>query len=189
MEDKGPRVADYFVVAGLTDTSKLLDHEMSRMETKAGGPKAPITDIAVIDRTLGECVPEGYTSIELTPNGLQANLNHGSLTSNELYICYKREKGKAPLTDIGVIYDGKERLIAGCEIIQATPYGHCANVNNSSTNTSRIFITYRRAPIIRPQNSLAVTDICVIIASKGEIPPHTFCKVDKNLNCGMITLG
>lgn len=85
-----------------------------------------------------------------------------------------------------VLYEGKERLIPGCEVIQATPYGRCANVNNSSTTSQRIFITYRRAPPARSQNSLAVTDICVIITSKGETPPHTFCKVDKNLNCGMV---
>ncbi|KAG9486654.1 hypothetical protein GDO78_006828 [Eleutherodactylus coqui] len=75
--------------------------------------------------------------------------------------------------------------MSGCEILQATPYGRCANVNNSSTSSSRIFITFRRAPPDRTQNSLAVTDICVIITNKGETPPHTFCKVDKNLNCGM----
>ncbi|NWW42538.1 DEN4C protein, partial [Pedionomus torquatus] len=84
-----------------------------------------------------------------------------------------------------VLYEGKERIISGCEVIQATPYGRCANVNNSSASSQRIFITYRRASPIRPQNSLAVTDICVIVTSKGETPPHTFCKVDKNLNCGM----
>lgn len=87
-----------------------------------------------------------------------------------------------------VLYEGKERLIPGCEVIQATPYGRCANVNNSSTTSQRIFITYRRAPPVRPQNSLAVTDICVIVTSKGETPPHTFCKVDKNLNCGMVRI-
>lgn len=86
-----------------------------------------------------------------------------------------------------VLYEGKERIISGCEVIQATPYGRCANVNNSSASSQRIFITYRRAPPIRPQNSLAVTDICVIVTSKGETPPHTFCKVDKNLNCGMVS--
>lgn len=185
MEDKGPRVADYFVVAGLTDTSKLLDHDVGRLETKAGGPKSPITDIGIINRTAGEIVPEGYTCIELTPSGLQANLNHGSLKSPELFICYKREKGKAPLIDVGVLNEGKERLMSGCETIQATPYGRCANVNNSSTSSSRIFITYRRAALDRTQNSLAVTDICVIITNKGETPPHTFCKIDKNLNGGM----
>ncbi|XP_065735280.1 DENN domain-containing protein 4C isoform X7 [Phocoena phocoena] len=185
IEDKGPRVTDYFVVAGLIDTSTLLDQEINRLDTKSTGPKAPITDIAVINKSAGETVPEGYTCVEATPSALQANLNYGSLKSPELFLCYKRGRDKPPLTDIGVLYDGKERLIPGCEVIQATPYGRCANVNNSSTTSQRIFITYRRAPLIRPQNSLAVTDICVIVTSKGETPPHTFCKVDKNLNCGM----
>ncbi|XP_029462939.1 DENN domain-containing protein 4C isoform X2 [Rhinatrema bivittatum] len=185
MEDKGLRVADYFVVAGLTDTSMLLDQDVSRAETKVAGPKAPITDLAIINKSAGETVPEGYTCIESTPTALQANLNHGSLKSPELFICYKRARDKPPLTDIGVLYEGKERLISGCEVIQATPYGRCANVNNSSTTSQRIFLTYRRADLIRPQNSLAVTDICIIVSSKGETPPHTFCKVDKNLNCGM----
>ncbi|XP_037351018.1 DENN domain-containing protein 4C isoform X2 [Talpa occidentalis] len=185
IEDKGPRVTDYFVVAGLTDTSLLLDQEINRLDTKSTGPKAPITDIAVIIKSAGETVPEGYTCVEATPSALQANLNYGSLKSPELFLCYKRGRDKPPLTDIGVLYEGKERLIPGCEVIQATPYGRCANVNNSSTTSQRIFITYRRAPLIRPQNSLAVTDICVIVTSKGETPPHTFCKVDKNLNCGM----
>ncbi|KAF5912809.1 hypothetical protein HPG69_007799 [Diceros bicornis minor] len=183
--DKGPRVTDYFVVAGLTDTSALLDQEINRLDTKSTGPKAPITDIAVINKSAGETVPEGYTCVEATPSALQANLNYGSLKSPELFLCYKRGRDKPPLTDVGVLYEGKERLIPGCEVIQATPYGRCANVNNSSTTSQRIFITYRRAPLIRPQNSLAVTDICVIVTSKGETPPHTFCKVDKNLNCGM----
>ncbi|KAL8203103.1 UNVERIFIED_CONTAM: DENN domain-containing protein 4C [Gekko kuhli] len=185
IEDKGPRVADYFVVAGLTDTSTLLDQEVNRLETKSIGPKAPITDLAIIIKSAGETVPEGYTCVESTPTALQANLNYGSLKSPELFLCYKRGREKPPLTDVGVLYEGKERLMPGCEVIQATPYGRCANVNNSSASSQRIFITYRRAPPVRPQNSLAVTDICVIVTSKGETPPHTFCKVDKNLNCGM----
>uniref|UniRef100_A0A8C2V6Q2 DENN domain containing 4C n=2 Tax=Chinchilla lanigera TaxID=34839 RepID=A0A8C2V6Q2_CHILA len=185
IEDKGPRVTDYFVVAGLTDTSTLLDQEINRLDTTSAGPKAPITDIAVIIKSAGEEVPEGYTCVEATPSALQANLNYGSLKSPELFLCYKRGRDKPPLIDIGVLYEGKERLIPGCEVILATPYGRCANVNNSSTTSQRIFITYRRAPPVRPQNALAVTDICVIVTSKGESPPHTFCKVDKNLNCGM----
>ncbi|XP_007423542.1 DENN domain-containing protein 4C isoform X2 [Python bivittatus] len=184
-EDKGPRVVDYFVVAGLTDTSTLQDQEGNRSETKSFGPKAPITELAVIIKSAGETVPEGYTCVEATPTGLQANLNYGSLKSPELFLCYKRSRDKPPLTDIGVLYEGKERLMPGCEVIQATPYGRCANVNNSSATSQRIFITFRRALPVRPQNSLAVTDICVIVTSKGETPPHTFCKVDKNLNCGM----
>ncbi|XP_068569583.1 DENN domain-containing protein 4C isoform X2 [Cebidichthys violaceus] len=183
IEDKGHRVTDYFVVAGLTDKSTPLEQDLS--ETKSSGPKAPITDLAVINRSAGETVPEGFTCIDSTYSGQPANLNHGSLKSPELFLCYKRGRGKSPLIDIGVLYEGKERLIQGCEVIQATPYGRCANVNNSSATSQRIFITLRRAPPVQPQNSLAVTDICVIVTSKGEIPPHTFCKVDKNLNGGM----
>ncbi|XP_028284713.1 DENN domain-containing protein 4C isoform X3 [Parambassis ranga] len=183
IEDKGHRVTDYFVVAGLTDKSTPLEQDLS--ETKSSGPKAPITDLAVINKSAGEAVPEGFTCIDSTYSGQPANLNHGSLKSPELFLCYKRERGKPPLIDIGVLYEGKERLIQGCEVIQATPYGRCANVNNSSATSQRIFITFRRAPPVQPQNSLAVTDICVIVTSKGEAPPHTFCKVDKNLNCGM----
>ncbi|KAG9333587.1 hypothetical protein JZ751_011324 [Albula glossodonta] len=183
LEDKGPRVTDYFVVAGLTEGSVPLEQDLS--EAKASGPKAPITDLAVIIRSSGEAVPEGYTCLETTYSGQPANLNHGSLKSPEIYLCYRRGHDKPPLTDIGVLYEGKERVIQGCEVIQATPYGRCANVNNSSASSQRSFITLRRAPAVRPQNSLSVTDVCVIIASKGENPPHTFCKVDKNLNCGM----
>ncbi|XP_041841016.1 DENN domain-containing protein 4C isoform X2 [Melanotaenia boesemani] len=183
IEDKGHRVTDYFVVAGLTDKSTPLEQDLS--EAKSSGPKAPITDLAVINRSAGETVPEGFTCIESTYSGQPANLNHGSLKSPELFLCYKRGRGKPPLIDIGVLYEGKERLIQGCEVIQATPYGRCANINNSSATSQRIFITFRRAQPVQPQNSLAVTDICVIVTNKGETPPHTFCKVDKNLNCGM----
>uniref|UniRef100_A0A8C2ALW7 DENN/MADD domain containing 4C n=1 Tax=Cyprinus carpio TaxID=7962 RepID=A0A8C2ALW7_CYPCA len=183
IEDKGHRVTDYFVVSGLTDKSTPLEQDLS--EAKSSGPKAPITDLAVINKSAGETVPEGFTCIESTYSGQPANLNHGSLKSPELFLCYKRGRGKPPLIDIGVLYEGKERLIQGCEVIEATPFGRCANVNNSSATSQRIFITFRRAPPVQPQNSLAVTDICVIITNKGETPPHTFCKVDKNLNCGL----
>ncbi|XP_037531719.1 DENN domain-containing protein 4C [Nematolebias whitei] len=183
IEDKGHRVTDYFVVAGLTEKSTPLEQDLS--ETKSGGFKGPITDLAIINKSAGETVPEGFTCIDSTYSGQPANLNHGSLKSPEFYLCYKRGRGKPPLIDVGVLYEGKERLIQGCEVIQVTPYGRCANVNNSSATSQRIFITFRRAQPVQPQNSLAVTDICVIITSKGETPPHTFCKVDKNLNCGM----
>ena len=66
--------------------------------------------------------------------------------------------------DLSVLYEGKERLMAGCDIILYTETGKSANVNNSGGN--RTFITYRRAPQKMAHSSLAVTEICVIIASK-----------------------
>uniref|UniRef100_A0A4W6DD38 DENN domain containing 4B n=1 Tax=Lates calcarifer TaxID=8187 RepID=A0A4W6DD38_LATCA len=34
-------------------------------------------------------------------------------------------------------------------------------------------------------HTLGVTDIALLLPSKGEVAPHTFCRVDKNLNTGM----
>lgn len=83
-----------------------------------------------------------------------------------------------------VLYEWKEKLKPGCHIVQTTPSGRPANISSSSSQ--RIYITYRRAPKSQPHTSLAVTDVCVIVPGKGETPPHTFCKVDKNLNSSMV---
>ncbi|KAM6149894.1 C-myc promoter-binding protein isoform 3-T3 [Erethizon dorsatum] len=186
IEDKGPRVADYFVVAGLTDVSKPLEEEIHFNDAchKLAKPKEPITDVSVIIKSLGEEVPRDYICIDGTPTGLSADLNNGSFVGPQIYLCYRRGRDKPPLTDLGVLYDWKERLKQGCEIIQSTPYGRPANISGS-TSSQRIYITYRRASENMTQNTLAVTDICIIIPSKGESPPHTFCKVDKNLNNSM----
>lgn len=186
IEDKGPRVADYFVVAGLTDVSKPLEEEIHFNDAchKVAKPKEPITDVSVIIKSLGEEVPRDYICIDVTPSGLSADLNNGSLVGPQIYLCYKRGRDKPPLTDLGVLYEWKERLKQGCEIIQTTPYGRPANISGS-TSSQRVYITYRRASENMTQNTLAVTDICIIIPSKGESPPHTFCKVDKNLSNNM----
>ncbi|XP_030879954.1 C-myc promoter-binding protein [Leptonychotes weddellii] len=186
IEDKGPRVADYFVVAGLTDVSKPLEEEIHFNDAchKVAKPKEPITDVSVIIKSLGEEVPRDYICIDVTPTGLSADLNNGSLVGPQIYLCYRRGRDKPPLTDLGVLYDWKERLKQGCEIIQSTPYGRPANISGS-TSSQKIYITFRRASENMTQNTLAVTDICIIVPSKGESPPHTFCKVDKNLNNSM----
>uniref|UniRef100_A0A3P8WTF1 DENN domain containing 4A n=1 Tax=Cynoglossus semilaevis TaxID=244447 RepID=A0A3P8WTF1_CYNSE len=185
MEDKGPRVADYFVVAGLTDPSKPLDQEIHFDDVchKTARPKAPITDVALVIRSLGEEVPQGFTCIETTPTGHSADLNNGGLMAPQIFLCYRRGCDKPPLTDLGVLLEWKERLKQGCHLIQTTPSGRPANISGNSSQ--RIYITYRRAAESQPHAALAVTDICIIIPSKGETPPHTFCKVDKNLNSSM----
>uniref|UniRef100_A0A8K9UTF6 DENN/MADD domain containing 4A n=1 Tax=Oncorhynchus mykiss TaxID=8022 RepID=A0A8K9UTF6_ONCMY len=191
MEETGPRIADYFVVAGLTDSSKPLEEELqlddvpgrSPRSAPGGRPLAPITDVAVVICSLGEAVPQGYTCLESTPSGLSAELNGASLRGPQIYLCYKRGRDKPPLTDLGVLYEWKEKLKPGCHIVQTTPSGRPANISSSSSQ--RIYITYRRSPQSQPHTSLAVTDVCIIIPGKGETPPHTFCKVDKNLNSSM----
>ncbi|XP_031566205.1 DENN domain-containing protein 4C-like, partial [Actinia tenebrosa] len=181
-KEKPQRVADYFVVAGLGKTSKPSDVD------KLGDEKTiflePITDLAVVFKSLGEKPPPGYTCIEKSPAGLSADLNLGSIRQPSCFLCYRRGLDKPPLTDIGVLYEDKDRLVSGCDLITQTPYGRSANVNNSGG--SRTFITYRRASQQMAHTSLAVTEICVIVASKGEKPPHAFCIIDRNLNKGMV---
>ncbi|KAG7260755.1 hypothetical protein CRUP_015134, partial [Coryphaenoides rupestris] len=134
------------------------------MQVKPSGTDSPAERLMMASSTMGALGPLDLVSDRSCSSGVDLSVRTGTTK---------------------VLYEGKERLIQGCEVIQATPYGRCANVNNSSTTSQRIFINFRRGPQVQPQNSLAVTDICVIVTSKGETPPHTFCKVDKNLNCGM----
>ncbi|XP_074094810.1 DENN domain-containing protein Crag isoform X2 [Cotesia typhae] len=191
MDDR--RVADYFVVAGLpgqnddfdkdNEADKLEDWCQEGTHLKDCNLQAPITDLAVIFPALGENCPDGYTQLEHTVSGFPADLNHGSLRTNECYLCYRRGRDKPPLVDIGIIYDGKERIMEDAQMITETPHGHVANVNNS---TSKIFVTFRRASKKMPCNSLVVTDICVILTNKGETAPQAFCTINKNLNKGML---
>ncbi|XP_003740678.2 DENN domain-containing protein 4C [Galendromus occidentalis] len=144
----------------------------------------PITDIAVIIASQKEQAPLEYTCIERTPSGHSADLNHGSIRCQTVFLCYRRGLDKPPLTDIGVLYEDKQRIMPDSEVLDTTPYGRVANVNNSSS--SRTFLTFRRAPETASSNTLVVKDICVILASKGETPPHAYCKIDRNLNKSVI---
>ena len=66
-----------------------------------------------------------------------------------------------------VLYEGKERVMPGCEVLHITPYGRPANVNNS--NSSRTYLTYRRAEESAACDNLAVTDIQVILSNKVDL--------------------
>ena len=73
----------------------------------------------------------------------------------------------------------------GCFVIRETGNvrgsGTSANLNTNSLSSQRRYVTYRRAND-KVCNSLAAIDICVIIKSKGELAPHSFNEIPKNLN-------
>ena len=146
------------------------------MSLKPSHNQEPITDLTVIFPGLGENVPDYYQLIDTTPSGQPADLNHGSFRAPEVFICFRRGRDKPPLVDLGIVEPEKERLTPGYQLVEFTPHGHIANVNNSANASS--FITYRRATDLNPCNEFIVTDVAVIIASKGEVPPHTFMKVN-----------
>jgi len=96
------RFIDYFVVAGLPPLAGgTLQPADLFYPTKADAHKAPIVDIAIINRSEGEVTPDGYECIELTPYGLSANLNHGSLRAPHMQICIRRGHDQPPIIDLG----------------------------------------------------------------------------------------
>lgn len=93
------RFVDYFVVAGLPPPVKWKTHQ-----SYVTGQQDPVADIAVINRTHGEELPAGYSCVELTPTGLSANLNHGSIRAPMMFVCYRRGREKPPIVDIRFDY-------------------------------------------------------------------------------------
>uniref|UniRef100_A0A8C0HER6 DENN domain-containing protein 4B n=1 Tax=Buteo japonicus TaxID=224669 RepID=A0A8C0HER6_9AVES len=182
-DEKPPQLVDYFVVAGLTDTSRPLEEESQ--QHRPARPSEPITDVAVIIRSQGEEVPHGFTCIETTTSGHPVDLNAGLLNNPQMFICYKRGRDKPPLIELGVHYEGKDRSKPGYKILDTTPYSRSANLNSGGPGHQRTFLMYRRAAEPHGHNTLGITDICLIMPSKGESTPHTFCRVDKNLNTSM----
>ena len=187
MDDGSKRIADYFVIASLPDHKRqvLDDRNGSSSPTTTAYPEKvePITDVTVIVRSAGEQVPPAWYCIETTPTGFPADLNHGSIRSPSIFVCYRRGRDKPPLVDIGVLFEGKERVMADSEVVHKTLLGRPANVNNSGSKT---FLTFRRAKENAPCNQLVVMDICVLLMNKGETPPHAYCLVRKNLNKGIV---
>uniref|UniRef100_A0A3Q3IPY5 DENN/MADD domain containing 4B n=1 Tax=Monopterus albus TaxID=43700 RepID=A0A3Q3IPY5_MONAL len=193
-EEKCPQLVDYFVVAGLDPAGpwRPLDEDgkTSFSSTSSSSPSGRavelVTDLAVIARGLGEEVPEGFTCIERTLGGHSAELSAGLINNPHLYLCYRRGRDKPPVLDVGVMYEGKEQLKQGWYVIETTPYSRSASLSSSGGPTAhRVFLTYRRALDSQALNTLGITDIALLLPSKGEVAPHTFCRVDKNLNTGM----
>uniref|UniRef100_A0A1I8AET8 TRAF3-interacting protein 1 n=1 Tax=Steinernema glaseri TaxID=37863 RepID=A0A1I8AET8_9BILA len=178
------RLLEYFAVVGLSPEAEELTPSAQECGCKVTEPLAPITDICVIFPGLGETVPDGFECIDTTPLGHPADLNHGSLRTPSVFLCFRRGYHKPPIVDIGVLDESRgEKPMVDSNTVTTTPFGRSANVNNAS---QVIFLNFRRAPPNSPPNQLVVTHICVILANKGETAPHTYYKISKNLNKGMV---
>ena len=186
-------LVDHFALIGVGSTGPIEREELLRTPSSSSRNydltpqhQQPIVDLVVIDRTHGEDPPAGYETIWKTPTNLSANLNHSGLRNHEMYLCFRRGRDKPPITDIGVLFEMKEKVMENVSVIETTPHGYPANIFSSSFSKERTLITYRRAASTVLCNTLAVTDVCVIIESKGETPPHSFNKINKNLNRSML---
>ncbi|KAG8146921.1 hypothetical protein E2320_013995 [Naja naja] len=102
-----------------------------------------------------------------------------------MFICYRRGRDKPPIVELGVHYGGKDQPKTGYKMVDTTPYSHSANLASGAPGHQHTFLTFRRASESQAYSALGITDICLIMPSKGESTPHTFCRVERNLNAGM----
>nr|XP_055180107.1 DENN domain-containing protein 4B isoform X4 [Nyctereutes procyonoides] len=188
-EERPPRLVDYFVIAGLAGNGAPIPEE-TRVSEPSGPlrpprPAEPITDMAVIARALGEEVPQGYTCIQSSAGGHPLELSAGLLGGTQPVICYRRGRDKPPLVELGVLYEGKERPKPGFQVLDTTPYSHSANLAPPGPGHPRTYLTCRRAAEGAGLHALGITDVCLVLPSKGEGTPHTYCRLPRNLNPGV----
>lgn len=86
-----------------------------------------------------------------------------------------------------VLYEGKERRKPGFQVLDTTPYSHSANLAPPGPGHPRTYLMYRRAVEGAGLHALGITDLCLILPSKGEGTPHTYCRLPRNLNPGMVS--
>uniref|UniRef100_A0A673TTD9 DENN domain containing 4B n=2 Tax=Suricata suricatta TaxID=37032 RepID=A0A673TTD9_SURSU len=188
-EERPPRLVDYFVIAGLAGNGAPMPEEAWLPEPsgplRPPRPADPITDVAVIARALGEEVPQGYTCIQASAGGHPLELSAGLLGGTQPVICYRRGRDKPPLVELGVLYEGKERPKPGFQVLDTTPYSHSANLAPPGPGHPRTYLTYRRAAEGAGLHALGITDLCLVLPSKGEGTPHTYCRLPRSLNPGM----
>nr|XP_030697673.1 DENN domain-containing protein 4B isoform X5 [Globicephala melas] len=188
-EERPPRLVDYFVIAGLAGNGAPIPEETWVPEPsgplRPPRPAEPITDVAVIARALGEEVPQGYTCIQASAGGHPLELSAGLLGGTQPVICYRRGRDRPPLVELGVLYEGKERPKPGFQVLATTPYSHSANLAPPGPGHPRTYLTYRRAAEGAGLHALGITDLCLVLPSKGEGTPHTYCRLPRNLNPGM----
>nr|XP_035942658.1 DENN domain-containing protein 4B isoform X3 [Halichoerus grypus] len=188
-EERPPRLVDYFVIAGLAGSGAPIPEETWVPEPsgplRPPRPAEPITDVAVIARALGEEVPQGYTCIQSSAGGHPLELSAGLLGGTQPVICYRRGRDKPPLVELGVLYEGKERPKPGFQVLDTTPYSHSANLAPPGPGHPRTYLTCRRAAEGAGLHALGITDLCLVLPSKGEGTPHTYCRLPRNLNPGM----
>nr|CAH8867689.1 unnamed protein product [Trichobilharzia regenti] len=177
------RLAEYFVICGLPkdpktyDVSKIITHteEIIAPEVSIDFTRfpEPIIDIKIVSLKEKEEVPEGYTRIKYSVSGKhKANimLNFGE----EACICYRRGRDLPYIKDIDTLGD-KQCPKKNTVVLSKTIGGRDANM--LSTLTNRLFLSYLRGNPENSIDSLAVTDLCIIIPGKQETCPPAYRQV------------
>ncbi|KAH8857030.1 C-myc promoter-binding protein [Schistosoma japonicum] len=177
------RLAEYFVICGLPKNPNTYD--VSKIRTHAEeiiAPNAsidftrfpePIVDIKIVSLREKEEIPEGYTCMKYSISGKhRANilLNFGE----EACICYRRGRDQSYVKDIDTLGE-KQCPKTNAVVLSKTIGGRAADLQSSLT--SRLFLSYLRGSTESSIDSLAVTDLCIIIPEKQESCPPAYRQV------------
>ncbi len=69
---------------------------------------------------------------------------------------------------VSVLYEGKDPVRSGWHVVETTPYSRSASLSSGGPATHRTFLMFRRAPDSQALNTLGITEISLLMPSKGE---------------------
>jgi len=105
------------------------------------GEEAPVTALTVIFPDNNEFLPPGFLVVRRGKHA--CNLNTGT-SAERIFLCYKKDKCGNPITDLQIIYPGKnEECPKGFNIIEKSVTGLPANLNSGSSG-GRIFLCFKQ---------------------------------------------
>jgi hypothetical protein len=135
---------------------------------------APICDVCIVQaKTMP---PPGFYRVHKTPSNKKADINTSS-GGNPLYLCIKKDLSGTlyPITNFIVVFpDRNEYTPPGFAVVNR---GKTACNLNSGTSAERVFLCYRKEPAGNP-----VTDLQIILPTKGETPPAAFNIIEKSIS-------
>ena len=127
------------------------DHSMNPIEdsTTGGGSgsndSVPICAFTILYPDRGEYLPAGFNVMRKGLSREPCNLNMGN-SGERIYLCYKRDRYCAPITDMQIILPGyNETCPRGFVCLEQSMSMVSANFN-SGTIGQKIFLTYKQEP-------------------------------------------
>ena len=135
---------------------------------------APICDVCIVQaKTLP---PNDFYRMHITPSHKKADMNTAS-GGNPLYLCVRKDLTGtlAPITNFIVVFpDRNEYTPPGFVVVNR---GKTACNLNSGTSAERIFLCYKK-----DSNGNPITDVQIILPTKGETPPAGFNIIEKSIS-------
>ncbi|CAL8068085.1 unnamed protein product [Calicophoron daubneyi] len=188
------RLAEYFVICGLPkeprpyDLSKVVTHaeEIIIPDSTLDFTRfpEPITDIAVVNAKNKDQLPYGFHPITRSCTGKHkacVSLNKGE----DVYIGFRRGRDKPPIKNISLFAESpNSRLKEGARKIPYAVGGESADFGSTLRS---LYLCYDRASPDDGIDQIAVTDICIVVASKHESCPPAFSQVPEALNNGLMS--